>query len=72
MIQIDDHSNSTPRSEEEKPASKGKKSAAVSEDDFGSEEGDNSASVTPRARSGRAQSQKAMPTYIDFSDEDEF
>ena len=61
-----------PRSEDEKPASKGKKSAAASEDEFGSEGGDDSMTVAPRAKSGRAQSQKAMPTYIDFSDDDDF
>lgn len=65
-------SNTTPRSEDEKPASKSKKSSAASEDDFGVGGDDQPASVAPRAKSGRSQTQKAVPTYIDFSDDEDF
>ncbi|EOR01319.1 DNA topoisomerase 2 [Wallemia ichthyophaga EXF-994] len=59
-------------SEDEKPASKSKKSSAASEDDFGVGGDDQPASVAPRAKSGRSQTQKAVPTYIDFSDDEDF
>ncbi|TIC47232.1 DNA topoisomerase II [Wallemia mellicola] len=56
-------------SEEDKLLSKGKRSAANSEDGFDSE--DDSMPVAPRAKSGRTT--KAMPTYVDLSDdEDDF
>ena len=55
-------------SEEDKPLSKGKRSAANSEDGFDSEE-DDSMPVAPRAKSGRTT--KAMPTYVDLSDDDD-